>query len=189
MANSVFLGPFGIVFNGSGFVFSSPGLFPDGTAALPGIAFANEPSSGIQRVGAADVSLQVLGVSRFEANATATSLKAPDGGAYAIFAVGSWQVNSASLNMASSGSNKWSWVAATATDGQIVATTGAGTAGVGLDIATDAVLKVRTRAQTGYATVDCLGLKASGVAGASGTGTVISAITVVNGIITAITVA
>lgn len=59
-------------------------------------------------------------------------------------------------------------------------------AGVGLDIGTDAVLKIRTRAQTGYATVDCLGLKASGVAGASFGPSAVASITVVNGIITAI---
>ena len=74
-------------------------------------------------------------------------------------------------------------------DGQLNLTTSATTAGFGLDGATDTVMKVRTRAQTGYATVDALGYRVSGAAGASGTGTVISAITVVNGIITAITVA
>lgn len=59
------------------------------------------------------------------------------------------------------------------------------TVGVGLDIGTDAVLKVRTRAQTGYATVDCLGLKASGVAGVNFGPAHPASITIVNGIVTA----
>ena len=63
-------------------------------------------------------------------------------------------------------------------------TNNAETAGIGIDVATDAVLKVRTRAQTGYATLDCLGLKASGAAGFNGTVTPVNTITVVNGIVT-----
>lgn len=46
-----------------------------------------------------------------------------------------------------------------------------------------------TDGSTGYGTLDAAGFKVGGVAGASGTGTVISAITVTNGIITSITVA
>lgn len=62
----------------------------------------------------------------------------------------------------------------------------AGSAGFGFDVATDAVMKVRTRAQTGYATVDALGYRASGVAGVSFGPGPVSSITVVNGIVTAI---
>jgi hypothetical protein len=58
--------------------------------------------------------------------------------------------------------------------------------GTGIDVNTDAVMKIRTRAQTGYATLDCLGLKASGVAGASFGPGAVTSITVVNGIVTAI---
>lgn len=58
-------------------------------------------------------------------------------------------------------------------------------AGVGFDFGTDAVLKLRTRAQSAYATLDVLGLQASGVAGASFSGAVTN-ITVVNGIVTAV---
>jgi hypothetical protein len=62
-----------------------------------------------------------------------------------------------------------------------------GTAGIGFDVTTDSTLKVRTRAQTGYATVDALGYSVSGTPGASrGAGAVVS-LTVVNGIVTAIT--
>jgi hypothetical protein len=39
------------------------------------------------------------------------------------------------------------------------------TNGIGLDVATDGVLKVRTRAQSAYATVDALGYSVGGVAG------------------------
>lgn len=60
------------------------------------------------------------------------------------------------------------------------------TAGVGLDFGTDTILKIRTRAQTGYATIDALGFRVSGVAGVSFGPSVVTSITVVNGIITAI---
>lgn len=73
-------------------------------------------------------------------------------------------------------------------DGQINWTTNNSATGVGFDFGTDAVLKLRTRAQTGYATLDLLGLKSSGAAGASGTSTPgTGTVTVVNGIVTAIT--
>ncbi len=62
---------------------------------------------------------------------------------------------------------------------------GAQTAGVGLDVATDTILKIRTTAQTGYATIDCLGYKASGVAGANFGPSAVASLTVVNGIVTA----
>jgi hypothetical protein len=105
MASSVFIGPFGISNNGSGIVFSSPGLFPDGTAALPGVAFASEPSSGLFRNGAGDVSLQALGVSRFEATSTQTLIRPPDGGAYLIVinAAGGVFANSCPLVLGSGG--------------------------------------------------------------------------------------
>ena len=70
-------------------------------------------------------------------------------------------------------------------DGQTNLTNGAVNAGVGLDVTTDAVMKVRTRAQTGYATIDALGINASGTAGASCTIVGATAhLTVVNGIVT-----
>lgn len=70
--------------------------------------------------------------------------------------------------------------------GLVNITTNAQTAGVGFDVATDAVLKVRTRAQTGYATVDALAYQASGAAGVSYGPAGVTSITVVGGIITAI---
>lgn len=67
---------------------------------------------------------------------------------------------------------------------QLNLTNFAGSAGIGFDVSTDAVLKIRTRAQTGYGTIDCLGLKASGTAGFNGTVGPVATITVVNGIVT-----
>ncbi len=72
-------------------------------------------------------------------------------------------------------------------DGQLNVMTNVQTAGTGFDVATDAVLKIRTRAQTGYATVDALGYKVSGVAGVAAFGpSAVASITIVNGIVTAI---
>lgn len=70
------------------------------------------------------------------------------------------------------------------TNGQINFTNAAQTAGAGFDFGTDAILKVRTRAQTGYATIDALAYQASGVAGVSFSGAITN-LTVVNGIVTA----
>jgi hypothetical protein len=60
--------------------------------------------------------------------------------------------------------------------------------GFGFDGLTDGTMKVRTRAQTGYATVDALGYSASGTPGFNGTVTTASlvgkTITITNGIIT-----
>ena len=69
-------------------------------------------------------------------------------------------------------------------NGQINLTNQLATAGVGLDMATDATLKIRTTAQTGYATVDALAYQVSGVAGVSFSGAITN-LTVVNGIVTA----
>ena len=59
-----------------------------------------------------------------------------------------------------------------------------GTLGVGFDVTTDALLKLRTRTQGAYATLDCLGLKASGTAGANFGPSPVASLTIVNGIVT-----
>lgn len=73
-------------------------------------------------------------------------------------------------------------------DGQWNLNDNAGTHGFGFDMTTDAIMKVRTRAQTGYATVDALAYQVSGVAGIDTTITTASlvgkTITVSKGIIT-----
>lgn len=56
--------------------------------------------------------------------------------------------------------------------------------GVGFDFAVDAVLKIRTRAQTGYATIDALAYQVSGAAGIDFNGAITN-LTVVKGIVTA----
>lgn len=85
--------------------------------------------------------------------------------------------------------NVFGWVGGTrltAGDGLLNIFNNALTVGVGFDVNTDAVLKVRTRVQTGYATVDALAYKVSGVAGASKAAGPVTSITVVNGLVTAI---
>ncbi len=57
MANSVWIGPFGISNNGSGIVFSSPGLFPDGSTSTPSVAFSASPTTGIFRSAAGGIGL------------------------------------------------------------------------------------------------------------------------------------
>ena len=72
-------------------------------------------------------------------------------------------------------------------DSQINFTNNLTTIGAGIDVGTDAIMKIRTRAQTGYATIDALGYKVSGVAGVAAFGpSAVASITVVNGLITAI---
>lgn len=138
-------------------------LFPDGTQAGPAISFASETTLGFYRSGAGTIGLA---------------------GGTLILTGGGVKVPAA---------NVLGWSSSTLmfppADGQMNIANSGQTAGIGFDFATDSLLKLRTRAQTGYATLDCLGLKASGVAGASGTGTVVTQLTVVNGIVTACTIA
>jgi len=72
-------------------------------------------------------------------------------------------------------------------DGKWLLRNNAGSGGFGLDATVADVFRVRTRAHTGYATVDALGYSVSGVAGASKTAGPVTSITVVNGIVTACT--
>ncbi len=71
-------------------------------------------------------------------------------------------------------------------DGQFNITNAAASAGIGLDVATDATVKVRTRAQSAYGTVDMLGAAASGAAGGSKGAGAVTSLTAVNGLITAV---
>jgi hypothetical protein len=86
----------------------------DGTAAAPAVSFASETGSGLYRVGAGDVGLQVLGVSRVEAGATFTDIKASDGGAYLRVQTGQVIVNGASMRL-NSGTVLWDSAAPTVT--------------------------------------------------------------------------
>ncbi len=143
----------------------SPGLsilYPDGNQAGPAIAFASETTLGFYRSGTGTIGLA---------------------GGTLVLTGGGIRVPAA---------NVLGWSSSTLmfppADGQMNIANAGQTAGVGFDFATDALLKLRTRAQTGYATLDVLGLKASGAAGANGTGTVVSQLTVVNGIVTSCTI-
>jgi hypothetical protein len=96
-------------------------------------------------------------------------------------------INTGDINMTTSGVIQFGsrTVLSALAASQLNLTNQAQNVGVGLDILTDAILKVRTRAQTGYATVDALAYSVSGVAGASKVAGPVTSITVVNGIVTA----
>ncbi len=120
----------------------------------------------------------------FSSNGSQTQVLASDGGAYFYVGLGIVIVNSGQLAMANAGVPKWSWNPVVS-DGQLTFSNGSGLTGAGFDVTTDSVLKIRTRAQTGYATVDALGYSVSGVAGASKAAGPVTSITIVNGIVTA----
>lgn len=171
MAASVFIGQ--VVSNGSQVVFSQPGAFPDGLVGAPGITFANELNSGFYRAASHDIRFSLNGVDFAQFSGSTLSVLVASG-----IAVPSGASFGANANFFITGTGS----------GLLTVQNPSASAGFGIDTTTDAVFKLRTRAQTGYATLDCLGLKSSGAAGASGTGTVLTALTVVNGIVTAITI-
>jgi hypothetical protein len=95
-------------------------------------------------------------------------LTVSNGGAVAtsgVFTSGDRIVSGAAVQVAQ-GSNLY-WTARTVigspADGQANISKQDNSAGVGFDVATDAVLKVRTLAQTGYGTVDALAYQLSGI--------------------------
>lgn len=112
---------------------ATPLLAPDGSKALPSHSFSSEPSSGWYRAGAGDVRLSVLNTDRFVAGPSTTTVNAPDGGAYFIESNGSIQFNSATLNLASSGSTRISFPTPAA-DGNLKYTNNAGTRSIITDI-------------------------------------------------------
>lgn len=141
-------GPVSILSSGSNSIVA-----PDGSVASPGYAFTNETSSGWYRSSAGYVALSVLGVERFSADSTRTVMRDTDGGAYWIVDSAGNLNNSAPFFMANGGISKWGFGTATATDGQGTIINGNATTGVGLDVATDGVLKIRNRGQSSDATV------------------------------------
>lgn len=60
--------------NGSGTVVPAQLLFQNGTALLPSISFASDPSTGIYRVGASDVGISAGGTLRFDVSTTGATL-------------------------------------------------------------------------------------------------------------------
>lgn len=93
-------------------------------------------------------SINVNGISRFSADATTTSVRSPNGGAYLYINDGLVSVNSADLIMANGGTGYTKFSLPSATAGLLTLQNNAATAGVGLDVATDGTLKLRNRAQT-----------------------------------------
>lgn len=133
----------------------------DGTAAAPSLTFANELGSGLYRVGAGNISLQVLGVSRFSADGTTTSVRGSDGGAY-LRVLPNVDVNSTFFSMSNGGTAKFTIPAVGATSGQVVFANGAGTSGVGLDLSSDQSLLLRSRDFTQYADLTLRALSTAG---------------------------
>lgn len=84
---------------------------------------------------------------------TSTVVFASDGGSYLYTDPGSVTVNSAALAFAAGTVNKFVIAGISAT-GQASFLNGAQTVGVGIDVATDAIFRVRTRAQTGDAATE-----------------------------------
>lgn len=172
MASSVFIGIQGFSNNGTQIVFSLPGAFPDGLVGAPSITFANELTSGLYRQGAGNLRFTIAG---------ADVINISNGLLSVLTSGGQIQVPSnASFSWAGTG-----FLTAGGSTGTFLWRNVALTAGIGLDVNTDAVLKVRATSLAAYATVDCLGLKASGVAGATFGPSVLTSITIVNGIVTA----
>ncbi len=158
MASSIFLNATqSLSFNGTTLSVSVPLLFPDGLVGAPAMAFASEPTLGFWRSSAGNVTLQ--------GTLTATS----------NMLVG----NSNSFSITSNGA-----FAAGGGAGKVNITDN-GANGVGFDVSTDALIKIRTRAQSAYATLDALGFKVSGTAGANFGPSAVASLTIVNGIVTA----
>lgn len=94
------------------------------------------------------------------------------------------------VNMAQASHLQWGGTRAdiaSPADGQINFLTASQVTGIGIDVATDGVFKVRVRAQNAYAPLDALSYRVGGVSGVASFGpSVVTSITVVGGIITAI---
>lgn len=159
---------FGVRVNGAPRLTGAVVSLAPGTATLPGLAFTGDLDTGLENPAANTLGLTVGGTERLTLDANGAVV-----GGNVIAAAGSL--------LGFYGRS----VVGTPADGQVNVTNNAQAAGVGLDVGTDAILKVRTRAQSGYATVDVLGLKASGAAGASFGPGLASSLTIVNGIVTA----
>lgn len=112
--------------------------------------------------------------------------------------VATFNVTSAGLittasNVVAGAAASYSWtgrsILTSTADGRVSLTNAAASAGIGFDFATDGTVKVNTRTHSGYGTIDAGAYYVGGVAGASASGAAVTSITVVAGIVTAITVA
>lgn len=175
MANSIFLNASG---NSSGGVqnFSQPLGAPDGVINAPGWTWANAPTDGWYRSGTGIFSLSLNGYS-----ATVPMAQLSQGVGFVL----GGNIGLGFVAAGGAGSAPTTFIRSVGNGLLNLSSTTAETVGVGLNLLTDAVLLLRTRAQTGYATLDCLGLKASGTAGANFGPSAVASLTVVNGIVTA----
>jgi hypothetical protein len=175
VANSIFIGQ--LASSSGGTINPSlPIAFPDGAINAPSITFANDTTMGFMRAGAG---LMDFGVSVYSASVPLVRFQGSAGiiignGVGLGFTNGSGAAGTITGFFANHGAGLMN-----------LSTTAAESTGVGFDVATDAVFKIRTRAQTGYATVDALGYKVSGTAGANFGPSAVASLTVVNGLVTA----
>ena len=171
MANSIFLSSFGTI-SGATINPSLPIAFPDGVVGAPAVTWANDTTSGWYRAGASDFRYSLGG---------ADQIKITSG----LF---SMLVSGGQIQVPSNASFSWSatgFLTAGGSTGTFLWRNAALTAGVGLDVNTDAVLKVRATSLAAYATVDALGYKVSGTAGANFGPSAVASLTIVNGLVTA----
>lgn len=148
---------------------------PANNTGAPPYAFSGDPTTGLASSAVGTLDFVTAGVSRvsilagqMNTSVTITSTS------YIIATLGLFPAGGSKTGMQSPA------------DGQLNILPSALTTGVGFDVNTNSVLKVRTIAQTGYATVDALGYKVSGVAGLASFGpAVVNSLTVVNGLVTA----
>jgi hypothetical protein len=176
MASSIFGISFGVTFDGSNTTVTGALLLADGTPAAPSLAYASQPGLGWMKAASGvmdfmspsySVSIPMFRLAGSVGPTIASNIAL-------LFVSSGGAAGTPTFSMRSPGAGQLNYF-----------TTTAETTGVGIDVATDATLKIRTRAQTGYATTDTLGLKSSASAGASFGPSAVASLTTVNGIVTA----
>lgn len=190
LTGAAWVAPGGVAFGGTGIASYTVGdlLYASAAAVLSKLADVAVGSVlasggvGVAPAWSATPTLTSLTILGPGAGATLTNPSTNLWSLNGNFAAGQVQVGSGSyIGIVSRG-----WWSGSA-DGKLILENNGLTSGFGVDLTTDSLFKLRTRAHTGYATLDCLGLKASGVAGASFGPAAVVTLTVVNGIVTAVT--
>ncbi len=172
MASSIFLGTFA---TSSGTIVPTvPIAFPDGAIGAPAITWANALTSGFYRNAANDFRWSTAGVDVLQIGPASVTLLA-SGGSLNIPSGGSFGAGSSFFLTGGLGT------------GIVQIRNATVAAGFCLNVNTDGVMVVRDRTNAAFGSVDALGYKVSGVAGAAAFGpSAVASITVVNGLITAI---
>ncbi len=127
-------------------------LAGDGSASAPSFSFTSDPDTGLYLGQANRLDVAVAGVAVMDVTSSTVRVS----GASGIV------LNSAPLQFGTAGAGDTTVARAAAT--KLNLTNTAASAGVGLDFATDGVLKIRVLAQNAYATVDALAYQTSGAA-------------------------